>query len=232
VRKLRRIQKKSKAEKTVEYLTRKVTDLENRVTAIEEFTQFKLPDPPPRRRGPTPGVRKDELLGCRDTLVDVFEENWPELHSAFRKAKTPADLLQPLKQLKRRASYIYQPPFLDSPENYLDNLWEFLQTKRYRENPRNVAAAMAGVHVVSWKTSFDVGSSNPSNLPLAPRTYREYLRRKFPDRLRELLLAENETQVRDILARSRTKDRHYRVLKDNADQVLGWLHDGIPREGD
>ncbi len=232
MRKLRRIQKKNKAEKTVEYLTRKVADLENRVTAIERFTQFKLPDPPPRRRGPRPGVRKDELLGCRDTLVEVFEENWPELHLAFRKSKKPADLLQPLKHLNRRASYLYQPPFLDTPEEYLDDLWAFLHTRRYGENPRNVAAAMAGVHGVSWKRSFDVGSSNPSNLPLAPRAYREYLRRKFPHRLRELLRAENETQMRDILARSRSKDRHYRVLRDNPGQVLGWLHDGIPREGD
>jgi hypothetical protein len=232
LRKPRRIQRKSKADRTIKHLTKKIADLEKRVTAIERSTQFELPTIPPRRRGPRPGIRKDELLGCRDTLVEVFEENWPEMHLAFRKATKPADLLQPLKHLKRGASYLHQPPFLDSPEEYIEDLWAFLQTERYRENPRNVAAAMAGVHGAKWKRSFDVASSNPSNLPLAQRAYREYLRRKFPQRFRELLRAENETQVADILARSPSKDRHYRVLKDNPGQVLGWLHDGIPREGD
>jgi hypothetical protein len=232
LRKLRRIRKKIKAINDVGDLTRKIADLENRVKAVERVTQFRLLDPPARRRGQKPGVTKDTLLGYRDTLIEVFEENWPELHLAFRKATEPADLLQPLKNLKRRASYLYQPPFLDSPEEYIEDLWAFLQTKRYRENPRNVAAAMAGVHGVSWKRSFDVGSSNPSHLSLARRAYREYLRRKFPHRLRDLLQAENETQVAEILVRSRTKDRHYRVLRDDPGQVLRWLHDGIPREGD
>ena len=229
VRKLRRDRKKSEAANGLKFLTRKIVDLENRITAIERSTQFQLPGPPPRRRGPRPGVRKDDLLGCRDTLVEVFEENWPELHLALRKAKKPADLLQPLKRLQRRASNLYQPPFLDTPEEYLDDLWAFLHTGRYRENPRNLAAAMAGVHGVSWKRSFDLGSSNPSNLPLARRAYREFLRRKFPHRLRELLQAENEIEVADILARSRTKDRHYRVLRINPDQVLGWLREGLPQ---
>jgi len=229
LRKLRRIANKREAKNGVEYLTRKRADLENRITAIERSAQFELPSPPPRRRGPKPGIREDDLLGCRDTLVEVFEENWPELHLAFRKAKKPADLLQPLKNLNRRATYLHQPPFLDAPEEYLENLWSFLHSNRYGENPRNVAAAMAGVHGVSWKRSFDVGSSNPSHLPLAPRAYREYLRRKFPYRLRELLRADSETAVREVLARSHSKDRHYRILRNNPDQVLGWLRAGLPQ---
>jgi hypothetical protein len=54
------------------------------------------------------------------------------------------------------------------------------------------------------------------------------MRRKFPDRLRELLAAQSVSEIQRILRKSPSKDTHYVRLKKNPEKVLEWLHAGKP----
>ena len=46
----------------------------------------------------------------------------------------------------------------------LDMLWKFLNSGRYKGEPRQIANAMAGVPKIMWRTSLDVGTKHPSTL--------------------------------------------------------------------
>jgi hypothetical protein len=55
------------------------------------------------------------------------------------------------------------------------------------------------------------------------------MRRRFSDRVRELEEARTELDVEIILARSRTDNPVYLLLRENPEKVKEWLEEGKPK---
>jgi hypothetical protein len=161
-------------------------------------------------------------------LVRWLENNWPELSYGLNVAKTEQEVTAVLKAARPLNSYAAQPPFYKEKEKYSGECWKFVQSKRYRQNPRNLASAMAGLPEISGKTSFDRCSKFAADCaPTGYRAYRDYLRRKFHDRFLALTKANSPEEVTVILLGSRSTDRTLRYLLENPDKVLYWLECGI-----
>lgn len=88
---------------------------------------------------------------------------------------------------------------------------------------------MAGLPELSWKRSLDICSNHPYKTGYMLPVYRDYMKRRFSDRLRELDEARTELDVKIVLARSRTDDPVYIHLKENPDKVKEWLEAGKPK---
>lgn len=154
-----------------------------------------------------------------------FERAWPFLSIALRKANVSCDAVVAMMEAKAREAFVGQlPPFEKNPEEHETALWEFLQSGRLYGNPRNLAAAMAGLPELSWKRSFDICSAHPCKQMVAEQCWRDYLRRKFPQRLRELRSAKTTEQVRKVLRKSRSHDLTYEFLKEHPEDVIRWLN--------
>jgi hypothetical protein len=123
---------------------------------------------------------------------------------------------------------VFQPPFYDAPEQYVKELGNFLESGRFHRNPRNLAAAMAGLPELSQKRSFDICAAHPYKTAYMLQVYWDHMKRKFPVRLRELEEATTELDVKIVLSRSRTNDPVYRNLKENPGKVKEWLKIGKP----
>ena len=126
---------------------------------------------------------------------------------------------------------VFQPPFYDdAPENFYEPLRGFLESGRFYGNPRNLAAAMAGLPELSWKRSFEICTAHPHKSGHMLPAYWDHMRRKFPDRLRELEAAKSPADVKIVLARLRTTDPVYVHLKENPERVKEWLEEGKPKD--
>ena len=211
----------------------KLKTMDKRIKLLE--TEIFWAGPPPqasptakRRKGRRPKLEQQELLARRTQLTTWLEQNWPYLSVALRKAKSAHAGAAAINEAKKRKGGIMQPPFYHEPEKHEATLWQFLQSGRFHGNPRNLAAAMAGLPELSWKRSFDVCSSHPCKQPLAIEAYWDYLRRNFPDRWRELRGATTPEQVKAVLRRSRTNDPHYLRLKKYPEEALESLNAGNP----
>ena len=82
---------------------------------------------------------------------------------------------------------------------------------------------MAGLPELGWKRSFDICSAHPYTTGHVLQVYRDYMKRKFPDRLMELDKVQTEEGVRMVLAQSRTHDPVFLHLKENPGKVKEWL---------
>jgi hypothetical protein len=225
-------QPKSKDVKSADslpFLLERVQELEKRVAELEKGDHFEFPAPPKPKPGPKPSIRLDDLLQRRDALIHWLEDNWPELRRAIRRADKAEHLIPALRRAKGIGSYEWQPPFYTEWKQYWPLMWEFTQTKRYRNNPRNIANAMAGIPEISWKRSFDLCSSHPSHLEIQKRAVLDYLQRKVPERLKAIRRADGDTeQIREILQK-RTKDRQLHILGHQAEYIPRYLEEGEPR---
>lgn len=188
--------------------------------------------PPPSKRGKgrKPKLEPKKLLHRRDQLTNWVERNWPYLSIELRKARSPQQAIASIIAAKKRMPGVFHAPFYNDPQKHEAALWQFLKSRRFHGNPRNLAGAMAGLPELSWKRSFDVCSIRPCKLPLATEAYWDHMRRRFPDRLRELRQATTEEQVGAVLKRSRTQDPTYIYLKENPGKALEWLNAGKPPE--
>jgi hypothetical protein len=210
-----------------------LAELRERIQKLEQIVFFNLGDALPysqakRGKGRPTKVPVSDLIKRRDALVLWIEEHWPEIELAVRKARNAEDLQASLKRARGSGTHPFQPLFYHQPEKYLQQLWAFLSSDRYHGNPRDIAGAMAGMPELSWKRSFDVCSSRKCRTSKHPRAYRDYLKKKFPQRFRELLTAKSAGEVAVILRRSRTKDQHYLALRQDFARVLTWLEAGLP----
>jgi hypothetical protein len=168
------------------------------------------------------------LLKRRDHLANWMERNWPYLSVALRKAKNSHEAITAIITAATGKYIGPQSPFYRDPEKHEEALWQFLMSGRFHGNPRNLAGAMAGLPELSWKRSFDICSVQPCKIHVAIEAYWDYVRRHFPDRLRELQIAKTEEQVKAVLKKSRTHDPVYLCLKENPEKVLEWLKAGDP----
>ena len=209
-----------------EEVRNRLSDLETRISRLESESLglCVLPQEPPLAKqgmGRKRRIEVAEVLKRRDQLVSWFESVWPFLSIALRKAKNSRDANAAMVEAKTRKPFIEeQPPFERNPQKHEAALWEFLQSGRFHENPRNLAAAMAGLPELSWKRSFDICSRHPCKQIAAEQSWRDYLRRKFPERLRELCRAKTVYEVRTILKKLRSHDPTCEFLKKHPDAVF------------
>jgi hypothetical protein len=188
------------------------------------------PPPVKRGKGRRPLLEEEVLLERRDHLTNWMERNWPYLSVALRKAKNSHEAIAAIIKAATGMSVGPQSPFYRDAEKFEAALWRFLKSGRFHGNPRNLAGAMAGLPELSWKRSFDRCSGHPCKIPVAIEAYWDYMRRHFPDRLRELQIAKTEERVKAVLKKSRTHDPVYLCLKKNPGKALDWLKAGKPPE--
>ncbi len=202
-----------------------ISDLRDRVLRLEAelfgtgaFLLGPLPVKP--EMGRKRKLEQGELLRRRDTLTRWVEEDWPLLSIALRKAKNSDHALAAIHAARERVPYVMQSSFYRDPEKCKDQLWEFLESGRLAGNPRNLAGAMAGLPELSWKRSLDICQQNPSHFPLAQQAWPDFMRRKFPVRLRELRAIATPADAKAVLARSKTTDPTYLYLKKHPEEAL------------
>jgi hypothetical protein len=221
----------SKAVNFEEEVRNRLSALEDRVSRLEsESVESWLSPKPPavkREKGRRPKIELEQVLERRNQLVTWFERAWPFLSIDLRKANHSRNAVAAMMKAKTREPFAGQrPPFERSPQKHEAALWRFLQSGRFYQNPRNLAAAMAGLPELSWKRSFDICSGHPCSQLVAKQSWRDYLRRRFPQRLRELRMTKTTEEVRKVLRGSRSHDPTYVFLKEHPEQVFEWLNAG------
>jgi len=209
----------------MEVLENRLQRLEARLSVIDPTFLMKSREQGLRRRGRTPRLSRMELFGIRERLVHYCSFNWPELVWILNYAQDASDAARLIQRhlepgIWNEHEHLYQNA---------DQLWSFVKSKRYHGDPRQVADAMAGVPKLSWRTSWNRCMSDPTHVSLHQRAYRDYLRRKFPERFHELLRAETTDEVITILDRARTDDVVIRLLRAYPERVLTILEEGKPR---
>lgn len=194
---------------------------------LEEPHAFGGPEK--RGKGRPSGVEEEELRQSAMSLVLWLEDNWPEISLGLRKAQNEQAVAEVLRT-HRRIPSAFERPLYKEPERFAGDCWKFIKGKKYRGNPRNLAAAMAGLPEISGRTSFNRCATwiNQKGHPVSYRAYRDYLQRKFNERFLLLLKATSTEEVAKILHGSRSKDRVIRYLRENPHKVLYWLECGKP----
>lgn len=208
-------------------------EMEERISRLEAQafgTGIYLEETAPikRSKGRPPRLDPKEVHERRDKSANWLERNWPFLSVALRQAKTPRDVTNAIQEAAKRKPLVFPQPYFCEPEKHEEALWQFLQSGRFCGNPRNLAAAIAGFPEYTWKRSFDICSGHPYIALPAVEAYWDYMRRNFPDRLRELGATKTPEQVKAVLRKSHTQDPIYLHLKKNPEKVLEWLNAGKP----
>jgi len=216
-------------------LLKLISELQTRIERLESEVSLLggtlPPQPPPKpRRGRKARLNPEVVLLRRVRLTAWLETNWPQLSVPLRRAQKSGKTSEAIEALIGAPKDSFRSPhhsqFYDTPERFEKELAAFFKSGRYFENPRNLAAAMAGLPELSWKRSFDICSMHPYKTDHKIPAYRDHLRRNFPDRLRELDDAKTELDVRIVLARSRTDDPLLIHLRENPGSVKEWLEAG------
>src|ERR1019366_2229951 len=133
------------------------------------------------RKGRKPRLETEEILKRRASLSSWLEQNWPRLSVPLRRAESSGNHSEAIAAFvavkKHGVPGVFQPPFYDAPEAYEKELGEFLEKGRFRGNPRNLAAAMAGLPQLSWKRSFDICIAHPHKTGHMLEVYWDHMRR-------------------------------------------------------
>jgi hypothetical protein len=146
----------------------------------------------------------------------------------LRNPKDVEAAVSAILKAKKEMPGVFHGAFYNNPEEHKDALWSFLQSGRFHGNPRNLAGAMAGLPEHKWKRSFDICSSHPCKRSLAPEAYWDYMRRNFHERWLELQKATTTEEAKAVLARSRSSDPVYLLLKEHPDRALEYFNAGRP----
>jgi hypothetical protein len=215
----------SEAEFSLAAAKRMISDLQERVLRLEAElfgTGAWVLGPPPvkPRMGRKRKLEQQELLKRRNELSNWVERDWPFLSVALRKARNADHALAAVLAAKERVPFVMQASFYRDPEECKEQLWEFLESGKFSGNPRNLAGAVAGLPELSWKRSLDISQQNPCQFPLAQQAWPDFMRRKFPVRLRELLAVATPEDAKAVLARSKTTDPTYLYLKKHPEEAL------------
>ena len=175
-------------------------------------------------------MENEDILGIRDGLIDFLENRWPELIPLFR---NPGNKQAFVAVVRSHPSLPADSSWRNREQEHVwrhaEELWDFLTSGRYHGDPRQIANALAGVPILSWRRSFDICGQEPSFMNIHLRAIRDYLRRKFPDRFRELMAARAAEEAHRIIKRARSDDRLIKQLKQHADLTWQALEAGLPR---
>lgn len=189
-------------------LTAKIADHEKRIASLESslavladriagsdypgFTQSDIfsigsigdddservkPVPVTLKRGRRPRIPLEDFARRRDFMIMFIEARWPSLVDAFDKRESRESILLALAEASPGGEDTW--PYRNLT-NHIAQLWEFLNSGRYRGEPRNIAYAMAGLPELKWRSSLDWGMKNPSPLHIAPAAFADHIRRHNP----------------------------------------------------
>ena len=138
-----------------------------------------------KNRGPKALYRGD-ILRFRDRLVMVVEAYWPELQTALRTPVDEAALLHLLTAIHRKS----QTEASEHVVNCVDSLIELIKKNRVRNDPRQVANALAGLPNITIITSLKRcgRKKNRCEIAIGQRARRAYIERRHPRLARMLSL--------------------------------------------
>jgi hypothetical protein len=190
----------------------RVRSLERRVEVLEFSLGIAFPKDVQKRPGRHPKISDEDLLMCRNGLVDCLELHWPDLGPKLLSARSQEEIVAALvpyagpessrglliKRLIDNASdllsFLKGDRFRRKPPkrtviNALNKPWDDERRMRAtaRLPARQIANAMAGVPELEWRTSLDRCLKAPSRLLVGKRTedyYRELFGVPPPKRLR------------------------------------------------
>lgn len=228
-------------------LTEKVANLEKRLVALEnrlkessedsnviDLSQetHKLLDnanrnpaesePVASKRGRRPLIPPARFERQRDDLINFIEPRWPDLLRHMRKPKSLESLLLALKKASPGAETTWQ--YLHLTEN-IGALVEFLESGRYKGEPRQIAYAMAGVPDMTWRSSLDACTKRPSRLLINAPAFKDHIRRHNGKLLRSLITDGPTEQNLRQLAKHCDECRR---LGSNPQLIVKTLKEGKP----
>jgi hypothetical protein len=181
-------------------LKERVRSLERRVEALEHgLTIDALEEATQKRPGPHPKISDEDLLQCRNALVDCLEVHWPDLGPKLLSAPGPEEIIAALMPFAgpQTSRGLLVQRLID----HASALLSFLKSDRFHRKPpkrtvidalnrplederrmraaarlptRQIANAMAGVPELEWRTSLDRCSRTPSRLFVGKRTEDHY----------------------------------------------------------
>jgi len=221
----------------VAHLEARLIALEKRIAASNEedpagFFQKKYgyfadddndvvkPELIPAKLGRRPRIPSDEYARRRDDLVQFIEIRWPDLVNHLKRRKSIGSLLQAIKEASPGA--VSNWPYCHLTEN-IGALWEFLQSGRYKGEPRQIAYALAGVPEVTWRSSLDYCTKNPSRLHIALPAFMDHIRRHNDLCLKSLL---QDGATPENLRRLRRCCAECRHLAEKPERVVEALQEG------
>jgi len=221
----------SRLEKRIAELETLVRDLnsfvfhtsEQRCGTFADFSSEPMKQaPPPKKRGRRPRIAPEELARRRDYLVEFIEIRWPDLVTVMKRRTALEQLLKTIK---------LACPGAESTEGYIKmtehvgDLWEFLKSGRYKSEPRQIAYALAGVPEMTWRSSLDYCTKNPSQLHIRPEAFLDHVRRRNPKCHRDLLANGVTDQNRKLLSRCCIECHRLATIPECIQRVL---QDGKP----
>src|SRR4051812_41076314 len=159
----------------------RISELENRLRTIRSnnLMDWSLPDPPKPKRGRKPKLQSFILMD-RDEMIEMLESYWPEIGPFCNKVNEK--LIRTSLELITHSDHREKAKAARHLLQHFHTLLAFLRSNRYRNEPRNIANAVAGVPAVSWWRSLrHCGSKeHRSEKTRNERAIRDYLRRKHP----------------------------------------------------
>jgi len=200
--------RKFDAERVIAELVQRVARLEkaveNGVGPIDYLAQ-EIATAEPKKPGPKP-IHFQGLLADRDTLVQMFENHWPELEPLCWPKAKPKSLLRVLETISAEKMSSYAQAARRLIEQF-DSVLKFLASDRFRHDPRQIANALAGVPQVGLWRSLKLCQSRPTSYPIGQRAMKAYLERKHPVLYRRLAADLDLLNFVSALRSYRTKDR-------------------------
>ena len=216
----------------IKKLERKQSQLEAEIRRVHEeldpnrwAKQISFESKP--KRGCKPRI-PPFVLRERDDLIDMLESYWPEILPTCSPL-TPNDLHRVLEAITTRG----QKRQTEAAQHLLQNfdvLIGFLQSDRYRGEPRHIAYALAGVPHVSWWRSLKYCGKREHRpmIPRGHRAIRDYLKRKQPEVYKCLLKADGDVlKIAVALKKMRSQDTTVQLLQVNARHAAEIWHMGV-----
>jgi hypothetical protein len=198
--------------------------------AYESFlAEQYTPKPQPRKRGPKPQLSDEILAIRRHKLIWFLEEYWPELLKMLTRKSSETAIrtrLQMFSESRFGPHALHAKYLLDR----LPFLLNFIRSRDYTGDPRQIANALAGVPENAWPTSLKRCRAIPCENAIGPRALRDYLRRNFPGVHAKLLNAKDADAVVRAMAATQTVDREFLWMRDNPGDLLQVMSLGIVRE--
>ena len=207
------------AAKQVQALAKRVKELERSVAAVatqpsdEDVWRASRTLNEGAKRGPKP-KHPTFIYSDRNELVNMLEDHWPELLPHCRTPVNPAALRHALTAIAKRDGH-----YTRAAQHLLSNFKifsEFLAGDRFRNDPRQIANAMAGVpHVSTWR-SLKLCGAKPCEMNLGERAVRAYIERKHHELYRAISNQSDLVSISALMRSYRTRDRHIACYKKTA----------------
>jgi hypothetical protein len=181
----------------------------------------------PKKRGPKPLYRGD-ILRFRDQLVMILEEYWPELQTVTHTPVVRVALLRVLTAIHKKS----QSEASEHLVLYVDRFIDLIKKNRVRNDPRQVANALAGSPKLAILTSLKRcgKKGNRCEIAIGQRARRAYLERKHP-RLARLLSFVSRGELPEYAQALRDydfRDPNIYLGKNRAEGLRGIWEEGIP----